>query len=126
MCIRDRKKLARFQEHAVFLKRQYTDNLGCHLAVAKARKAVGLDTVRALRVQSWLRTESINALEEESGDARRAFNALVEELLAEAGTAGTMIEKVAVRYFLADELTRCNVFPNEEDSFSEPPKETSS
>lgn len=107
-----RRKLERFQAHAAFLLRQYTDNLGCHVRVAAARDAVGIDAVRSLRVASWLRTESIHALEDASGNARTAFEILVQRLLAEASSTGSYAEKTAVSYYLADELTRCNVFPN--------------
>ena len=109
-----RRKLERFREHADFLLRQYTDNLGCHVRVAAAREAVGIDAVRALRLSSWLRTESIHALEDADGNARVAFDGLVGRLLDEAKGNGSYAEKTAVAYFLADELTRCNVFPNEE------------
>ena len=108
-----KRKLERFREHAAFLKRQYTDNLDCHVRVAAARDAVGVDTIRALRMQSWLKTESLHALAIAGGDARSAFDQLVEKLLATAKSNGSYAEKTAVAYYLADELTRCNVFPNE-------------
>lgn len=113
-----KRKLERFREHAAFLKRQYTDNLDCHVRVTAAREAVGVDFVRALRVQSWLKTESIHALTEEGGDARLAFDRLAEELLTTAKSNGSYAEKTAVAYYLADELTRCNVFPNQENEGS--------
>lgn len=55
---------------------------------------------------------SLSALEDHGGDAKEAFNALVEHLCDRERQAGRDYEENAVRYFLADEFGRCNVFPN--------------
>ncbi|MCX6880820.1 MAG: SMEK domain-containing protein [Verrucomicrobia bacterium] len=48
-------KLTRFQEHAEFLKRQFTGYVGFYRAAEEARQAVGYDAVRALRCAAWLK-----------------------------------------------------------------------
>jgi hypothetical protein len=105
-------KLGRFKEHAEFLKRQFLAHVDCYIAIDEARQAVGCDTVRVRRSGAWLREHSLTALEANDGDARRAFEALVIHLTTHAHTAGHDCDDAAVRYFLADELCGCNVFPN--------------
>ncbi len=105
-------KLQRFQEHAEFLKRQFTGHIGLYRAAEEARKAVGYDAVRALRCAAWLKNHSLSALDDHQGDARLAFEAMVRHFCENEKVAGRDFDENAVRYFLADELLRCNVFPN--------------
>lgn len=109
-------KLQRFRDHAAFLKRQFTGNIGIYRAAEEARKAIGYDAARALRCAAWLRNHSLTALEDHQGDARKAFDSMVGHFCGKERDAGRDFDENAVRYFLADELLRCNVFPN-----SEPP-----
>jgi hypothetical protein len=106
------KKLERFAAHAEYLKRQFTNNVECYIAVAEAREAAGYDTARAAKCSAWLREASRSALETNGDDAHRAFEALVTKLHDWELKAGRDCEENAVRYFLADEFGRCNVFPN--------------
>lgn len=113
------RKLRRFQEHAEYLKRQFTLHVGCYQTVEAARKAVGLDAVRSLRCAAWLKERSLAALDEQSGDAKRAFDQLVALLLGQVHRSGNDCDESVVRYFLADELARCNVFPNPDEGADE-------
>lgn len=108
----DAKKLARFQEHAAFLKRQFTLNRDYYIPVQQAREAVGIDAANTPRISLWLRTKSLDLLEEHGNDARTAFQALVHRLLEETHQSGRDADETAVSYLLADEFFRCNVFPN--------------
>ena len=110
-------KIARFQEHGGYLKRQFAGNVQCYRAVDEARHAVGYDGVRAARCAAWLKDRSLAALEDNGGDARKAFDSLVEHLCRREREAGRDCEENAVRYFLADEIGRCNVFPNPSPTF---------
>ncbi len=106
------KKFARFVEYASWLKRQYTDNLECYASVAAAESAVGMDHIRGKRVASWIRFQSSNLLDTYNNDAKKAFNALVNALFQTVGKPVNELDEIAVRYFLATHLSRCNVFPN--------------
>ncbi len=106
------KKLQRFTEHAEYLVRQYTGFIDCYKAVEAAREAVGYDAARSKRCTAWLRSHSLNALEGHNGDARQAFEAMVNGLQSLIANGLSDPDENAIRYYLADELLRCNVFPN--------------
>lgn len=106
------RKMQRFEAHAAYLKRQFTAYVHCYQVVADARQAVGYDAVRSVRCAAWLRERSLAALDHHGGDARLAFDALVKQLLEQVHTFGNDCDDSAMRYFLADEIGRCNVFPN--------------
>jgi hypothetical protein len=111
------RKLQRFAQWAEFLKRQFTGNRECYVAVAAAREAIGYDLARARRCGVWLREESLRALQLNHMDARAAFDSLTDfflKLISEH--SGTGADQNAIRYYLADEFCRCNVFPNPTDS----------
>jgi hypothetical protein len=105
-------KLERLKEHASFLKDQYRLNYELHATIHEAKNAIGYDNVRAAKIQAWLRLRSLELLDERDGDAKSAFLDLTEKLLDAAHERGTNAEETAVRFLLADEFTRCNVFPN--------------
>lgn len=106
------KKLRRFKQYAEYLKRQYMAYVSSYRAVAEARDAVGYDAVRAVRCTAWLKDRSITALETHRGNAAEAFDALVAQLVEIVHKTGVDCDESAMRYFLADEFGRCNVFPN--------------
>lgn len=106
------KKMLRFREHAAYLKRQFTGYVDCYRAVAEARQAVGYDAVRSVRCAAWLKERSLAALDQHADNATLAFDALVKQLLEKVHVSGNNCDDGAMRYFLADELICCNVFPN--------------
>jgi hypothetical protein len=105
-------KLKRFAAHAQFLKQQFTLYVDCFEAVDAAREAVGYDAVRSLRCAAWLKERSLALLDEQDGDARLAFDGLVDYFQKMLHASGCDCDQPAMRYFLADEFGRCNVFPN--------------
>jgi hypothetical protein len=105
-------KKERLADHIAYLEQQYAINTPLHAAVAQARDAIGYDQVVATRIQGWLQGESVSFLRKHKGDASDAFDALVEDLLKKAHQKLRTAQKSAVRYLLADEFMRCNVFPN--------------
>jgi len=105
-------KLERLREHAEFLQDQYRLNYELHATISEAKNAIGYDNVRAAKIQAWLKLRSLELLKQMNGDATQAFKDLTEMLLLAAHERGTNAEETAVRFLLADEFTRCNVFPN--------------
>lgn len=104
-------KLDRFAEHAEYLRRQFIGYIDCYKAVEAAREAVGYDAARSLRCAAWLRNHSLDALDASGRDARLAFDSLVahfRKLIEQTSSP----DENAIRYYLADEFLRCNVFPN--------------
>lgn len=105
-------KLARFQEHSEYLLDQYRRNQELHVSIEQARDAIGYDTVRVAKIQNWLKSNSVEALADHNDDPMSAFRHLVHRLLLNAHAQGNDAEETAVRFLLADEFIRCNVFPN--------------
>jgi hypothetical protein len=105
-------KRERLADHIAYLEQQYVINTPLHAAVAQAREAIGYDQVVATKIQGWLQGESVSFLRKHDGDAGDAFDALVDDLLTKAHQQLKSAQKSAVRYLLADEFMRCNVFPN--------------
>lgn len=106
------RKLKRFKDHSDYLLSQYSMHQGLHVSVEQARDAIGYDTVRAAKIQAWLRSNSLEFLGAEDGNAQRAFRGMVDKLITAAHVSGNNTEETAVRFLLADEFIRCNVFPN--------------
>ncbi len=106
------RKLRRFADHAIYLVTQYRLNQGLHTTINEAKEAIGYDSARVAKIQAWLKTFSIDALEKNLNDAKAAFQEMAAYLLKCAHSRGTDAEETAVRFMLADELVRCNVFPN--------------
>ncbi|MEZ5325940.1 MAG: SMEK domain-containing protein [Verrucomicrobiales bacterium] len=106
------EKLRRLNQNSKTLLAEYHLHQEFHATLAHAREAVGCDTVRAAKIQKWLKAHSIRALDAAGGDARAALEAMARDLLARAHSSGTQAEEDAVRFLLADELISCNVFPN--------------
>lgn len=106
------KKRDRFQQHATSILNQYRINQSLHATVHQAREAIGYDSVRVAKIQAWLKIRSIEALQTSGENTSEAFGKLVNDLLRVAHSRGTNAEETAVRFLLADEFVRCNVFPN--------------
>jgi hypothetical protein len=107
-----KQKLERFREHARYLLGQYRMNQALHVTVEQARDAIGYDTVRVAKIQTWLKIHSLELVDAHANNATAAFQAMVADLLQRAHARGTDAEETAVRFLLADEFIRCNVFPN--------------
>lgn len=106
------KKAKRLADHVAYLEQQYSANAGLHLAVSQAREAIGYDQAKIAKIQAWLKGASISLLRRYANNAGAAFDELASDLLAAAHADGSDAEMTAVRFLLADEFQRCNVFPN--------------
>ncbi len=106
------QKRQRFREHVAYLLGQYRINQTLHATIEQARAAIGYDAARVAKIQAWLKSHSIEALDRNANNAQVAFLSLVDDLLKRAHAQGTKAEETAVRFLLADEFVRCNVFPN--------------
>jgi len=105
-------KRERLAEYVEYLEQQYSVNAGCHAAIEQAREAIGYDQPRVAKIQAWLKGQSISLLRSCDGNAGEAFDALAQNLLIQAHQTVGNAEMTAVRFLLADEFQRCNVFPN--------------
>ena len=94
------RKLQRLREHATYLLGQYRINQTLHATIDQARAAIGYDSARVLKIQAWLKSHSIEALDRNENNAQAAFLNLVDELLKRAHAHGTKAEETTVRFLL--------------------------
>ncbi len=104
---------ARFADHADFLKRQFTDLhalYGATLAEVSGQSDIGHG--RMLKLQIYLTNWSDRVLQECAGDPEQALETMVIRIMEKMGDGTAGFDESAVRFYLIDQLIRCNVFPN--------------
>ena len=108
----DKKINKHFADHAEFIKSQYQDLYGVFFnPLIEARKKI--DAVTARIISSYLKDESDELLNKHNNNPKSALKAMVEyfvEKLSENGFPS--YNKQAIRFYLLDEMIKCNVFPN--------------
>jgi len=109
----DGKINARFADHADFLKRQFT---GLHViygaTLAEVSNQADIGHGRMLKLQIYLTNWSDRILQECSGDPELALETMVTRVMEKMGDGTAGFDESAVRFYLIDQLIRCNVFPN--------------
>ncbi|KFL30601.1 hypothetical protein JP75_14025 [Devosia riboflavina] len=104
---------ARFADHADFLKRQFTDLhalYGATLAEVSGQSDIGHG--RMLKLQIYLTNWSDRVLQECVGNPEQALETMVMRIMEKMGDGTAGFDESAVRFYLIDQLIRCNVFPN--------------
>jgi SMEK domain len=109
----DGKINERFADHAAFLKSLYVDLYSEYGATYEASIASSdIGPVRMRRLGLHLKVESDTLLNELKGDPRAAFATLVVRYSKRLAHSGVDFDESAIRFFLVDQLIRCNIFPN--------------
>jgi len=111
----DGKINERFADHAVFLTREFQDlyiEYGEVLSDVRQHSELGQTKLRRLGI--YLKTYSDQILTDCDGDPKAALNQLVQDLENLMKNKIKDYDVTAIRFFLIDELLRCNVFPNKE------------
>ena len=105
----------RFADYTEFLKSEFKDLYSEYGNVlSDVRKHSDLGHVRLRRLRMHLKTHSDRVLSTCGGNAKSALNILVEEFEVMLSKSSIEYDTSAIRFFLIDELIRCNVFPNKE------------
>lgn len=105
----------RFANHSDYLKAAFLQLFEEYGKVLKAvRKNSNLGQTRLRRLSMHLKIHSDEVLTEHSGDAEKALSALTNEMENMLSQSGGNFDKLAIKFFLLDELIRCNIFPNKE------------
>ncbi|MEK9131915.1 MAG: SMEK domain-containing protein [Patescibacteria group bacterium] len=103
----------RFSSEAPFLKSQIVDLLPRYsLARNEVDEKLSLDSVKVQFLRDFLRMKSDVLLTQANGDPKKALDNLTEHLAAEIGKNGKKHDYQAIRFYVLDELIKCNVFPN--------------
>lgn len=111
----DKKINKRFSSHSKFIIEQYQTLFSVYnLALIEARKTI--DAVEAIIISSYLKDESDVFLTENNNNPKLALNKLSNFFYEKLSTNGFIkFNKQAIKFYLLDELIRCNVFPNPDE-----------
>jgi hypothetical protein len=112
----NKKINSRFSEHSNFLINEYKNNALFYAGSLKEAKSVlGLDSVKAAKIQSYLKDISNRFLWENGNNPRLALGKLADYFEKAISENGKGYDPPAIKFYLIDELIKCNVFPNEEN-----------
>lgn len=101
----------RFFEHSEFITDQYKELLSIYqIPLFEASK--GIDSVTSLKISNYLKDESDIILTKENNNPKLALHSLVELFYRKLSSNGVRFDKQAIKFYLLDELIKCNVFPN--------------
>ncbi len=107
------KKMKRFSEHEKYLRSRYIELFSANNnALEEAKNNLGIDGVKAKKIQSYLKKVSNNHLTEKKGDAKSAIDGLISFFEIKIQSTEYNFDEGAIEFYLIDELIRCNVFPN--------------
>lgn len=102
----------RFADHADFIKEQYKSLHSIYQNALKEAKQ-GIDAVQVIIISSYFQEESNILLEKHNNNPKLAINEMVTFFYNKLSSNGFKgFDKMAIRYYLLDELIMCNIFPN--------------
>lgn len=101
----------RFSEHSEYLKQQYS-NLYAKYNGPLVEATSKIDGVQAEIISEYLRDESDIMLTKENNNPKMALYSLVDLFYNKLSSNGVTFDKQAIKFYLLDELIKCNVFPN--------------
>lgn len=107
----------RFADHAQFLKDKFNDLYSEYGSVLSAvQQETDFGQVRLRRAARHLRNFSDQMLTEHDDDPQKALAAIVEHFEDLLGNRGYSFDACAAEFYIIDQLTRCNVFPQKDTS----------
>ncbi|MEB2786560.1 SMEK domain-containing protein [Algoriphagus persicinus] len=101
----------RFSEHSDYLKKQYSE-LYAKYNGAFVEATSKIDGVEAEIISDFLKDESDIILTKENNNPKLALHSLVELFYNKLSSNGVKFDKQAIKFYLLEELIKCNVFPN--------------
>ena len=101
----------RFSEHSDYLKKQYSE-LYAKYNGALVEATSKIDGVEAEIISDFLKDESDIILTKENNNPKLALHSLVELFYNKLSSNGVKFDKQAIKFYLLEELIKCNVFPN--------------
>lgn len=114
----DYKINKRFKEFATALIEQYTTLLSIYGgALENVHNILGIDQAQDLITMFYLQEISVKFLEENEGNPVKALNALVDYFEQKISANGKRYDKMAIKFYLVNEMIKCSVFPNERSEY---------
>lgn len=103
----------RFAEHSEILIDLYTALYPIYGAmVNEAKKSIGLDAVKVIVITTFLKQISNKYLLKHSNDPVKALDELTDYFDEKISENGISYDNSAIKFYLVDEIIKCNVFPN--------------
>lgn len=103
----------RFSQHSDFLKNEISSLIPLYLnAKEQVNDVIGLDTANSEFIKNFLRTKSNSILIDTNNNPKMALDNLTKFIEDGLGESETKYDQQAIRFYLIDELIKCNVFPN--------------
>ena len=116
----DYKINKRFKEFAYKLTSQYTTLFGIYgSALTEIENTIGSDDAQDLITMMYLQDLSIDYLNKSNDDPLEALNSLVAFFETKLRNNGKKHDNAAIKFYLINEMIKCNVFPNEEDEYND-------
>lgn len=106
----DNKRL-RFVDHFDFLMTRYERLISIYTGALIEAKS-NIDGVRVNKINVYLQILSDDYLAKHSNNPKDALNELVDYFEKEISSSNTEYDKLAIEFYLLDELINCNIFPN--------------
>ncbi|TAE18280.1 MAG: hypothetical protein EAZ95_04575 [Bacteroidetes bacterium] len=102
----------RFSDYSNELKAEYKDLYGTYgQALDESKKGSNLDALKSKKVAQYLKRLSDNILNENDGNPKKALDALTSFFQEKISEGFINYDEGAIRFYLVDQLIRCNVFP---------------
>lgn len=109
----EKKITERFAEHSDYLKQQIAEFTPIYKnARQQAENKLGIDKVMVTLMRYYLMDRSIQILDENELNPKKALDSLVAYFASELSKSGKDYDEGAIRYYLLQEIINCNVFPN--------------
>jgi len=116
ICDPDQKINSRFKEYAEDFKEEFTELFPIYCNTNnEAKKAFGLDGVRAQKISCFLKYVSNRCLRETMDNPIDALDKLTDYFEGKLNSNGIKSDVPAIRYYLLDELIGCNIFSTRAD-----------
>lgn len=104
---------SRFSEHSDFLEKEILNLIPLYSnAKEQVNDVIGLDTANSEFIRNFLRTKSNSMLIDSNNNPKVALDTLTKFVENGLGESDTPYDEQAIRFYLIDELIKCNVFPN--------------
>lgn len=109
----EKKIKQRFSKHSEYLEKEILRLLPLYSnAKEQVIDVLGLDSVNVEFIRTFLKTKSESFLADSNGDPKKALDNFTLFLEEKMGVSGVKYDNQAIRFYLIDELIKCNVFPN--------------
>ena len=109
----------RFRAFAGKLVSDYTSMYSVYNSSLKiVNESLGIDEAQDIIIMLFLQEMSIKFLDETADDPVAALDRMVEYFDDKLSANGKEYDKAAIRFYLINEMIKCNVFPNERSEYN--------